>query len=377
MREEDVARKLQQIDEQLAAQTPAEVDRSIMEKIVSPIADENVERILALPRTPLTTTGVTGSVYLCEGGDYIVKEMLLGERIPQEEWLKEMATSEVVKADLCRQLGIPTPGLNVKLHWNGNRCEKVSMIYRAVHLPGDGGLAKTLDKLTQGEIYLYRDALSRERAVSIWVGDFDRKADNFLVLGKDAVTIDGGVGDVTGTRAKVNDKPVDSPITMEGYWGMDHWWVKAPDLNWDGKGADPAKILAAEEAVMYGRAKPMIEKIEQMVGDPERIEQLRNRLKACYEQIYRDCPPDLSEMQNLVNPTREGLIEKRAHDSLELLKKRAKRLDEAMRKLNWRTGIPNPPVQTGCLTPAKPVLLCHKSRRCAYGPASFAARMAA
>ena len=219
MSEQDVERKLQQIDEQQSAQLPSAVDKAVLEKIVAPIADKDVDRILALPRTPLKTTGVTGSVALCEGGEYIVKEMVLGEGIPQEEWLREIANGEGVKAVLCRQLGIPTPGLNLKIHWEGNGFEKVSMIYRTVRVPGGSGLAKTLDSLTAGEIYMYRDALSRERAVSIWIGDFDRKPDNFLVLGREVVSIDGGCADPTGLRSRVFThlelKP-DDPRTMEG-----------------------------------------------------------------------------------------------------------------------------------------------------------------
>ena len=42
---------------------------------------------------------------------------------------------------------------------------------------------------------------------------------------------------------------------------------------------------------MYHRAKPVIDKIEQMMRDPEQIKSLREGLKEWYQKLYRTTRP--------------------------------------------------------------------------------------
>jgi hypothetical protein len=252
-----------------------------------------------------------------------------------------------------KALGFESPGVSV--HFGRNKytgkIDEAMLVYRNV----DG---VQLADLTAAQIFQYRYELSRHRAVSLLLGDFDRKIDNYLIT-KDGrfVPIDHGWADPNGKNNVVGhlNVPPDAKTRMEGAFGRDHWLSQAykKDIFAVYQGADPSsipvnnlwgndkwdiftrKLLVAEQSLTYQAAKPTVDAINELVGDEARR---RNLLKPVYELIYG---ADTQQAKDCVDKT------------VETFKARNGRLDAAMQGLDDR-NITRPPAAGSWLRVPQP-----------------------
>jgi hypothetical protein len=218
--------------------------------------------------------------------------------------------------------------------------EKLYLVSRRVE-------GRSLSELTAGEIFLFKEELAQHRALSILLGDYDRKLDNYFVS-KDGrlIAIDAAWADVRGEIARREGLPPDDPFYMEGANGRDHWLSRFfKDEAFLGPGAPVTELwtpervfsrkgLVAEEALTYQDAKPAIDRILVLVANEPK---LRGILEGSFKKIYGNNAAKVKECVD---------------QCVIVLQQRAKRLDEVMRGLDERQ-LTRPPGAGSMLWPPR------------------------
>ncbi len=259
------------------------------------------------------------------------------------------------------RLGFDVPAMDVRFVYDAQgQVEQAIYVMRKVE-------GQQLADLSAAEIFLYKEELSRHRALAVVIGDYDRKIDNYLIT-KDGrlIPIDAGLADVTGDRVRAAGFGVDADFTMEGGAGRDHWYSRfyKNELQ-EGKSAARVELwspneefarkgLVAEEALTYQAAKPTVQAIDELVKDESR---LRGILEGSFEKIYATEPEiqklaerlrsnplaankTVEELRSLAAQRIKGQIEDRVDQAVELLRARGAKLDRVMQGLNQRNAIP-------------------------------------
>ena len=251
--------------------------------INNPIPEAIVDEVLGNPgslKQITDSSGAMSEVFNVEGHpELFVKRVRSNfERInpktkqmqPVEIDVLQDVENNLVHEQLARALGFDVPAMEVRITYGADgRAIEAYYVMRKVE-------GRTLLNLKEGEIYLYRDELARHRALSVLIGDYDRKLDNYLITDDGRfVPIDAGVADVTGerlvhecTKNKIAPQP-DLPFTIDGTWGRDHWYAKsiaeAPGkeiLTYEK--TNFRKFLTAEESMTFQGAEPGVKAIEDL-----------------------------------------------------------------------------------------------------------------
>ncbi len=298
-------------------------------------------------RTPLRveTPGATSTISEIPGHpDYLLKEMVPIPGKIESSHLEQMGESEVVASLLARELGIAYPATAVRFMRDAQgEVKAVRLLMRRIK--GD-----SLNGLNSGEIYLYRTELAEGKAFAHLISDYDRKLDNFMRSLEDGRVyyLDGAMADIRSAAIGRGAPAVE--FTNRGFLGIDHWYVRSYRFDGGGlrdgiknltPGSETFKVAVknhlAERSLTYQDALPMVKRIHALIGDENR---LRNLLTKAYETA-----------QGVGNAKLSSFVD----DAVHTLKIRDKTLDEMMRCLNQRNGIPLPEATSGRLeAPAAP-----------------------
>jgi tetratricopeptide (TPR) repeat protein len=363
---------------------------NVAKAVSRPIPAEDVERILSNPDLwqGNPEQGAMGNVYAINGdAEYLVKtvahktEKEINGTMVTVRQLDVLADVEanLAHVELGRALGFDVPAMEVRLVRNpaNGQVEKAFYVMRRAK----GG---RLSDLSAGEIFLFKDELSKHRALATLLGDWDRKIDNYMVVEGRLVPIDAGLADITGKRVTDAGFAVDEAFTMEGQAGRDHWLSRffkdemcgkdsagnplgknAPRVElWEPSEKFARKGLVAEEALTYQAAKPTVDEIIKLV-DPANEEGLRKLLEDAFMKVHGneveierltkrliDGKKAMGEVVDLAKPgVKEALrsnvleaikltIKPKVEDSINFLRTRAKKLDKCMRGLNERSATP-------------------------------------
>jgi hypothetical protein len=348
--------------------------------INNPIPASVAKEILDRPQSwiqKLDDKGAMSDVFTIQGNDdYFVKVVRTKTPFKDAQGVTQFKTINVledvqgnmVHAEMARACGIDVPAMEVKFFYNPDgTVEKAVYVMRKVQ-------GKLLSRMDAAEIFLYREELARHRALSVLLGDFDRKVDNYMVTAEGhLVAIDAGMCDITGSRL-ARDAPGYTPtdkIVMEGYYGRDHWLTR---FFWNGEKKveiwDPdewfaRKGLLAEEALTYQAAQPTVDELGKILANDERF---RKYLNDGFAKVYANEP----EIDRLVNVIAEGKrlggetvnladeatmkamrksaleyiqvkkIDPEIEKAMPFLRERGTGIDECMRGLNQRNAIPLP-----------------------------------
>jgi len=343
------------------------------------IAREDVEFVLNNPqlwKKKNPKQGVMGEVFPVEGKDFMVKNVYSKQK--DGKVLPAVVLNDVegnvvhgdligaLNADLGKDLALNTPAFELRLVYD----EKGEVLQKAVYVMRKVK-GMTLDELTAAEVFQLRDQLSRHRALSVLINDYDRKIDNYIMTSDGRLfALDAGIADPMGQRF-FNGR-FDDPLIMEGGFGRDHWLSRsykdelcgkdsqgnrllanAPKIQvWSPYESFARKNLVAEEALTHSAAKPVIDAIGKLLGDKPR---LRNILDGSFRKIYgteaeiqrriqafvaRNARPgqaiDMAEIRNRTVEVVNREIEKKVNDCVATLEARGKRLDEVMQGLQRR-----------------------------------------
>ncbi|MEO5958418.1 MAG: hypothetical protein ABIZ49_08050, partial [Opitutaceae bacterium] len=265
---------------------------------------------------------------------YVVKEVHFGARLtPEHDLLQAMAEAEALSPDLLRMVGFEMPSARVKLFYNAEG-KPVRAVFVSRFVEG-----KLLNDLTPQELFALRNQLSGSCAASVWVGNYDRKGDNYIFTGDRLVQIDGGQGDPCGTRVAMGSLPADDGYYMNGFYGRDHQWRNG--YAYMHSNPNPAswnegtmKWFMMEQSFTYQEALPTVNAIKQVLatrrGEVEAT--VRKRLM----QLFADSPM-------AQNPEEfEKFIARRITSTMDTLQDRADALDDSMRALNARNQVAMP-----------------------------------
>jgi hypothetical protein len=172
--------------------------------------------------------------------------------------------------------------------------------------------------LSAAQVFLYREELSRHRALAVLINDYDRHIGNYLVTEEGhLVAIDAGVADVMGINSIGPEGPA-HPLVMEGAYGRDHYYSRhfkdeicgvdannvpllenAPEIDlFDPNEAFSRKGLVAEESLTYRDSLPTVKAIETLVNDEEAF---RKMIKATYEKTFATEDVIKQRVQNVKN----------------------------------------------------------------------------
>ncbi|HWY76892.1 MAG TPA: hypothetical protein VN281_14820 [Verrucomicrobiae bacterium] len=279
----------------------------------------------------------------------------------------------LVHTELARAMAFDVSAMEVRVFYDAQgNAERAVYVMRKVK-------GKRLCDLSAAEIFLYKDELSRHRALAVLIGDYDRKLDNYLVTEQGhLVPIDAGVADVTGERWKAAGFEIDDPATLGGYNGRDHWYSRyfkdelgkgrnAPYVElWDPKEEIARKNMLAEQALTYQASKPMVEEIRRIVleglpaqangkkldqilqeayikvlaneGDIQRVIQRAAQLRG----LNLSDPAVVAQLREEAQKLLQGRAVQAAEKSRTLLKARAPKIDDCMQGLNERSGLGKP-----------------------------------
>jgi len=302
--------------------------------------------------------GVMGNVYMVQGKDYMVKTVA-----------KDVITdveNNIVHADLAAELELDTPAIEARLVFNDDgSVQKAFYVMRKVE-------GKQLAELSAAEIFLFKEELSRHRALAILINDYDRKIDNYIVTADGRLfAIDAGVADVTGARA-LSFRGLDDQMFLEGAWGQDHWLSRsykdeicsdlgpnAPKIElWSPNETFHRKNIVAEEALTFNAAKKTIDDIQKLVNDEPRLRKLldgsfrkihgtEREIQVKTQKLMEDMrvaksPITAEEARKRVVARIEEKIQDKVKGTIDAIKARASHLDDVMRHLNKRNAITPP-----------------------------------
>jgi tetratricopeptide (TPR) repeat protein len=203
----------------------------------------------------------------------------------------------IIHNELAAALGFEVPAMEVKLVYDAQgNLEKAVYLMRKVK-------GKPLKDLSAAEVFLFKEELSRHRALAVLINDYDRHIGNYLVTEEGhLVAIDAGVADVVGARS-LGAEGTAHPLIMEGAWGRDHYYSRhfkdeicavdaagipleerAPEIDlFDPHEEFSRKGLVAEESLTYRDSLPTVQAIDKLVSDEEAFTKL---IKATYEKTF-------------------------------------------------------------------------------------------
>lgn len=335
-----VERKIKLCDELLADATRIPLPTDVHPTSV-PFDEGEVEAILGRGFRPIKQESnrvISKSV----DGQYYLKEMDCSTPDNLANALEE-AEGELGAYELGRALGLDVPATTVRVQRSPEgEIVNVQLLSKAI---GDGS---KLSALGNADIFRYREQLSRLRALSTWLGDFDRHLGNYIPLGKGGrvFSMDHGYAGLRKHRAQAYmDHYGRTPdVGYEGYFGRDHFLERgfesareAFNLRSPAGMDDAAKAILHEQALTYNAAEPIVKEIERLIssaGEPE----LREILERVFAKIYGGNPKHKA-VQDMVG------------EALRHLRTRGSRVEDLMKGLNDRNGIPLPGAKTGFLGP--------------------------
>ncbi len=318
---------------------PPFIDRAASAGIVKAIPDSEVEAILAMPRGKLGPQGAGGEIAPTVGGEFMVKQVVLGGKLtPGTKELQRCVEAEVISAELKSALGFATPGIQVKSKWvmreGRPEMESAALIYRRIR-------GATLDTLSPAELFHLRDQVAEHRALAILLGDYDRKADNYMVFQGVVHSLDGGQGDIRALRAAEFGSKV-HPATISGIGGNDHWYATA-FANFKNATPKDSAILHAtflsEISLTYQAAERGLRRVKTMLADPVQRAEVQGRVKEAFARLHKDNPYFADR-----TPEEFGrFMDLWAKETLEAMELRLPATEGALKSLNQRNGIPLPP----------------------------------
>lgn len=323
------------------------------------ILEEEMEAALKLPPDPDPLhQGAMSDTYAA--GDYVVKKLRpvnsKGHRLEPDD-IFQMAEEELLNSEIAREVGMNVPGAACKiLRDEAGNVIGADIVFRRVK-------GKPMHELTPGQVFQCHAELSEHQALRVLRGDYDGKLDNYMLTDDGyVVAIDAGMGDCRAKRSGPN--MVDHQYNMEGLAGRDHWYTRffrdpKTDSGMQTLGPDHPdfeffrKGMVAEESLTYNAAEETVGVLEKFVGNEKR---LRTTLDRAFDRVYR-----VDELRKAVKAAVDSgdeaaikaareefssallLKEEAVKEASGVLAKKAKRLDEVMRGINERNGVPLPP----------------------------------
>jgi hypothetical protein len=295
-------------------------------------------------KTPLPRSDkeVMSKVYNSADNAFILKEITL-QTVPNPtpkqkaaalDALYRAADNEIVGARLMDALGIPAAraGAHIVKNVTTGEVESIRLLMRKI----DG---KELVELSAGKLLQYADELSAQRAFSLIIRDYDRKLGNYM-LGKDGriYYIDAGQAKLFEDEMLENPNWAERLYWEEGYAGLDHYYVRSDEkmkllihrndkageaeyLNW-------AKTNLVERSLTANGAQAMVSRIERLLA-PENEAALLDLLTSAYRE---------SRGVSITDKDIRELAEK----TIKTMRLRQQRLQEVLRHLNERNGLPLP-----------------------------------
>jgi hypothetical protein len=114
---------------------------------------------------------------------------------------------------------------------------------------------------------------------------------------------------------------------MEGYLGIDHYWVRAADyLGKDANHAESRAMYLCEQFLTYDAAKATITEAEKMLLTVDGKAKLKTQLLEHYKKVY----------SHLADEAIENLCD----EAIAKMARRAARVDKVLQRLNLRQGLP-------------------------------------
>lgn len=296
-----VEAKLGQIEELKAAAKKAAAPKINQSNPGEEISQETLDDIINefSPHTgdhgPWEATGHKGNfgtMHRKKNSGFIIKEMDVN--------VVQQLEGETIARAFCKALGIDSPAFKLHIIYDAQgNIKKAYVVYRRVMGP-------RLDEapLTMADIFNLRKDLSKMRAVSLVLGDHDRKLDNFMVhMNGRVFMIDHGMVDIRGVNSPFDNLPPAAEVRMEGAYGLDHWYSRSTkdDINMIMNKRSPSdapkrellgdgewatffrKQILMEEALSYDAAKETIEAIEKLVADKPKLKEL---LREVYVSVH-------------------------------------------------------------------------------------------
>ncbi len=287
--------------------------------LTTPLNKAEIEKILNDPnlweKAADITPGAFGNIHGVKGNpNLIVKEVphelpvfhngkpvidpATGKQKINRINVLEDVQNTIVHNEMARALGFEVPAMEVKIIYNADGvATKAIYVMRKVN-------GKPLKDLSAAEIFLYKQQMSRHRALAVVLNDYDRHIGNYLVTAEGhLVPIDAGVADVLGKRA-MGKEGAAHPLIMEGAFGRDHWYSRhfkdeicgelgdaAPEIDlFHPEEGFSRKGLVAEESLTYKDSLPTIKDIDNLVNDnlvKEGEKTFSDRIKATYENTFK------------------------------------------------------------------------------------------
>ncbi len=339
--------------------------------INNPIAAETVDAIFAGREALIKreSSGVMAEMFNVPGhDDLIVKKIraefdvtINGKLEHRSIDILEDIQNNVVHTELARACGFDVPTMEARIIYDqSGRAVEAYYVMRKV-------VGKSMDQLTAAEIFLYREEWARHRALSVLIGDFDRKLDNYIITEEGHfVPIDAGCADVTGenmvrecAKEGIPYEPA-MPFTIDGCWGRDHWYAKninaAPGkelLTY--KKTLMRKCLIADEAMTFQAAEPVILEIENLFVNGTKAAEAEKIITEAYVKTELQSRVNrMAELKgaNLADPAVRAALEQEARLSLAAkfkekidlalpnLKARAPKIRDCMKHCHNRNGLP-------------------------------------
>ncbi len=373
---------------------------------------------------PKVTSGAMSTVYDVEGHpDLFVKKIqhefkrtvrVADPQVPGgfkeivedvEIDILEDVQNNLIHEQLARAMGFDVPVMEARIVYDANnRAVEAYYVMRKVK-------GTPLAEMTTADVFLYREELARHRALATLLGDFDRKLDNYIITAEGHfVPIDAGMADVTGSRMRrslfeyennmrkavlENEKALaqataenrealekvlqenreqlekaiklnkeelvrDSPYTIDGVFGRDHWYAKAVGRT-QGKEllsyseTTYRKLIIGEEALTFQGAEPTVKEIENFFFNGTKSKEASEAIREAYIRMHLPARVKrLAELKNinLGDPAARAALEQEAIASLQTkidplleevqthLKARAPKIRDSMKGFNKRNGIP-------------------------------------
>lgn len=347
-----------------------------------------VDEILRNPGSlkPKQSSGIMSKVFDVEGHpDLFVKHIrhqfeyfdhTANKMVPAQLNILEDIENNLVHEQLARAMGFDVPAMEVRVIYDAEG-HAVEAYYVMRKVEG-----RNLADMTAGEIYLYRHELARHRALSVLIGDYDRKLDNYIISREGHfIPIDAGQGDVTGDRIAKQfgdaNKPYapDVTFTIDGRGGRDHWYNRVlinapgPEILTYEKTLF-RKFLIGEEAMTFQAAEPVVIAIENYFVKGTKAAEAEKLVAEAYKKMYVEkairrqaelkganlADPAVRaaiEQEILNNPAIQGQVRDATAKVINHLKARAPRIRDSMKGLNKRNGLPLYETDVGFSTPLK------------------------
>jgi transcriptional regulator with XRE-family HTH domain len=334
----------------LAGKADGDLSRAIEPDELRRVMDPNVPRDAVDARSGwrLIQESPPANANVWEHNGFIIKEL----PDPGMEMWQASSEGELFGAELAKTLGLTAPAVErveqggrvflvsrkVKNSFDLEGADLDVLIATRQPIPKDlQDFVKSFLKSDPGDLdydsfreymtaiaFAKREELSKAKALSVLLGDYDRHLGNFRLTTSGGLSmIDQGCADLTGRVAQVrNLQPKDFDL-HEGYWNRDHWFQRSHDSLKGNMPNAARQRLAHEHSLNFDDARPMVDEIRRLVLTEAGENQLRGMLTKTFQKTRPG--EDVAE-----------LVEK----SVRTLRGRAEELERTMRGLNERTGLP-------------------------------------